>query len=101
MEGDILPVSFLPNKAVLGLHLSLPDGRIFEGRELNDGTGCVCWIYVGDIVTDLEARVMAIDREWPPDWMRAVTDQMDRKGKLNRVSRRILRDLGLDPESFK
>ena len=96
--GDVMPVPNLPNRAVLGMHLSLPDGRIFEGQELPDGTGCCAWVYVGDLLTPLEVKVMAIEAEWPPDWMKGRYGPL--KTGLVRVSRKLLRDLGLDPESF-
>ena len=65
---DVLPVSQLPNRAVIGMRLSLPDGRIFEGRD-QDGTGCGAWVYIADIVTSMQYRVMEIDREWSPKWL--------------------------------
>ena len=98
---DVLPVSQLPNRAVIGMRLSLPDGRIFEGRD-QDGTGCGAWVYIADIVTSMQYRVMEIDREWPPKWLcenGGVIYDIGTQPQLRRPTVKEIEDILRDPKT--
>ena len=86
-----LPVFHLPNRAVPDLLVYLPDGRVYRGEDL-DGTGACGWIYVGD-VDSIDLKIAVINAEWPPWWLPGVKPPV-------RVTRRLLRDLGLNPDQF-